>query len=239
MERHEVRFGQELLEALHHRRAEIPEPLRGHVGVVGQDVHLEGAGPACDLLPDPAEADDPECLVRQLESGEARSLPAALLQGCVRLRDVPGERQQEPEGVLRCRDDGRLRGVRDDDPATRGRLHVDVVDPDTCAADHLQPLGPVDQLRGDVGGTSNDDRVVVGDLLLEWRVEVDIDLEAPAEEIDARVGDALADEDLHTRTPSKASSAAVTAKPRSMSAPASLRTSSSAASCVVTSKTST
>ena len=77
---------------------------------------------------------------------------------------------------------------------------------------------------------------------VERALGVDVDVEAGAEQLDAGVRDRLADEDAlrHVRDGSalKASSAAVTATPRSMSAPSSASTSSTAASCVVMSKTS-
>ena len=59
----------------------------------------------------------------------------------VGLRDVAGQREQEPEGVLGGRDDVRLRGVGDDDAPPRGRVDVDVVDAHARSADHAQPAG--------------------------------------------------------------------------------------------------
>ena len=92
-------------------------------------------------------------------------------------------------------DDRRLGRVRDDDPAAGRGLDVDVVDPDAGAADHLQPLGPLDQVGVELRRRADDDRVVVADRLGEVAVRVHVDVEALAEELDARVGDRLADED--------------------------------------------
>ena len=61
-----------------------------------------------------------------------------LLERGVRLRDVPGERDDQPDRLLCSRDDGRLGRVRDDDAAACRRFDVDVVDPDTGATDHLE-----------------------------------------------------------------------------------------------------
>src|SRR5207248_1308473 len=118
-------------------------------------------------------------------------------------------------------DDRRLRGVRDDDPASRRGLDIDVVDPDAGATDDLEALGPADEFCRDLRGGADDNRVVAADDLLERAVGVDVDVEPRAEELDARVGDLLADEHFHV---SNASSAAVTATPRSMSAPRSAST---------------
>ena len=116
--------------------------------------------------------------------------------------------------------DGRLGRVRDDDPAPRRGRDVDVVDAHAGAADHLQPVGARDQLGGELRRRADDDRVVVADHLGELGVAVDVDVEARAQELDARVGDRLADEDAralgHAGACSNASSARVTATPRSI-----------------------
>ena len=123
-----------------------------------------------------------------------------------------------------------------------GRLDVDVVDSDPGPSDHLQARGPLDQVGGHLGRGADDDRVVAVDDVLELALRIDVHLEARAEKIDAGVGDRLSDEDAqrHVRESSalKASSAAVTALPRSTSAPRSASTSSTAAICDVMSKTS-
>ena len=108
--------------------------------------------------------------------------------------------------------------------------------------DHLQPVGPLEDIGGQLRRGADDDRVVVPDPLLERQVTVDVDLELLAQELDSGLGDRLANEDPealgHTLVCSKASSAAVMAAPRSMSAPSSASTSSTPASAVVMSKTS-
>ena len=97
----------------------------------------------------------------------------------------------------------------------------------------------LDQIRRQLRCRADHDRVVPADDRGEVGVAVDVHVEAGAEELDARVGDPLSDQDPHTRAPSAyASSARVTATPRSTSAPASTRASSTAASAVVMSNTS-
>ena len=141
--------------------------------------------------------------------------------------------------MLRRRDDGRLRRVRDHDPAARGRVEIDVVDPHPGPADHLELRRFLDQAGVEVRAAADDDRVVVADPRGEVAVRVHVDVEALAQEVDPRRGDGFTNENLHTETGSAyASSAAVTAAERSMSAPASAIASSRAASAVVTSKTS-
>src|SRR5207302_7653493 len=93
------------------------------------------------------------------------------------------------------------RRARADARAPRRRLDVDVVDADAGPPDHLQPLGPVDQVLRQLRRRPDDDRVVAADDLGELRLAADVDLEPGAEQLDAGVGDLLADENLHTRAP--------------------------------------
>src|SRR5207253_1463807 len=111
---------------------------------------------------------------------------------------------------------------------------------DPRAADHLEPCSALDQLPVELGRRADHDRVVLADPLREVVLAADVDLEPLAEEVDPRLRDRLPDEDFHTRAAGSAyaSSARVTATPRSMSAPASASASSTAASAVVISKTS-
>jgi hypothetical protein len=74
--------------------------------VVPDDPHPEADRSPRDLLADPAEAEHAERLACELDPTPAGALPAALLQGRMRLRDVASERDQEPDRLLRGRDDG-------------------------------------------------------------------------------------------------------------------------------------
>ena len=120
--------------------AELAEAVVGDERVVGDDAHAEADRAARDLLADAAEAEHAERLAVELDAAPGLALPAALLQRGVRLRDVARERDQQADRVLGGRDDRRLGRVRDDDPAPRRRLDVDVVDTHAGAADHLQAV---------------------------------------------------------------------------------------------------
>ena len=183
-------------------RPELAETLRSDERVVADDAHAEAERAAGDLPPDPAEAEHAERLVRELDPAPARALPAAVLERGVRLRDVARERDEQADRVLRGGDDRRVRRVRDDDPASRCRLDVDVVDADAGAADHLQPLGALDHVGGQLRRRADHDRVVAADDLGERRVGVLVDVEARAQQIDAGGGDRLPHEDLQTGVPS-------------------------------------
>ena len=77
--------------------------------------------------------------------------------------------------------------------------------PHAGAADHLEPFGAVDQVGRELRSAADDDGVVVADLVGELAVEVDVHVEALAQERHAGVGDGLSDED-----PCSVPSAAVT-----------------------------
>ena len=115
------------------------------------------------------------------------------------LRDVAAEREHQRHRVLGRGDRVRLGSVGDDDAALGGRLDVDVVHARSGPADHLEPLGAVDQVRCELGGRADQDAVELADPLLELRavpVEAELDVEALPQQLDAGVGDLLLDEDL-------------------------------------------
>src|SRR5205814_989474 len=88
------------------------------------------------------------------------------------------------------------RGV---DLAARGGFDVDVVDPHARAADHFQLVGARDQVSGQLRGRADDDSFVLPDRRLEVRLGVDVDVEALAQQLDARLGDLLANEQSQAR----------------------------------------
>ena len=74
--------------------------------------------------------------------------------------------------------------------------------PTPARADHLQPIRALDHVRSQLRRRADHDRVVAADDLLQRRVGVDVHLEARAEQLDARLRDRLADENLQTFVPS-------------------------------------
>src|SRR5438067_1821813 len=177
MQRHKLRYRVHLVAQLDALRAELTETLRCDVRVVRDDVHAEPAGTTGNLLSDATEAEHAERLARELDAAVGLALPAALLQGGVRLWDVPRERDEQPDRVLGGRHNGRLRRVRDNDASARRSIDVDVVDTNAGTADHLQPRRAIDQLRGELRRRADDDRVVEVDDLGEIAVSVHVDVE--------------------------------------------------------------
>jgi hypothetical protein len=152
---------------------------------------------------------------------------------------LPREREQQPDRVLGRRDHGRLRArsrrrSRAASPASTSTLST----PTPRAADHLQPSALRDQVGGQLRRRADDDRVVAADRSREVDVAVDVDVEALAQELDAGVGDRLADEDArgHTGGALERLERARDRDPRSIVARRLGEPSSTAASAVVTSK---
>src|SRR5690606_35870648 len=79
--------------------------------------------------------------------------------GGVGLRDVAGLGQQHRHRVLGGGEDVRLRGVDDHHAPVGGGLHVHVVEADAGPADDDEVLPGRDDVRGDLGGGADDQRV--------------------------------------------------------------------------------
>jgi hypothetical protein len=147
----------------HHADAELRGPARLDVGVVGDQRDAEGGQPLGDQLADPAQPDHADDLVGDLDAGELRALPGALAQRRVGGRDVPGGGQQQRHRVLGRADDVRRRGVDDHDAALGRRGHVDVVQADAGARDHLQVGSGGQGLGVDLRGAADHHRGGVGE----------------------------------------------------------------------------
>src|SRR5260221_1187471 len=118
-------------------------------------------------------------------------------------RRVAAEGEHQRQGVLGRGTRVRFGGVGDDDAPPGSGGNVDVVDAGAGPADHLEAAGALDQVRRDLGGGANQDRVVLADRLAQLvlrHLEAEVDIEALAQQLDAGVGDLLLDEDLHLVT---------------------------------------
>ena len=162
MQRNEVGAGEQVVQ-LHLLDAEVLGPLRGEIRIEGDDLHLEAERPVGDDRADVAATDDAEGLGGELHAHEAVLLPFAGLGRGVGGRDVAGEREHHGDGVLGGGDRVAERRVHDDHAAGGGFLHVDVVDADAGAADHLEVGGLGQHVLGDLGGRAHRQTVVVAD----------------------------------------------------------------------------
>ena len=170
--------GVDLLERRGRLDTELAEAIRRHERVVRDDAHPEPERALRDLATDTSQSEHAERLPRQLDSGEARAVPGSGRERSVRLGDVAREREEERDRVLGRGVDGRLGGVRDDDPAAGRGLDVDVVHADACPSDDLEAVCALDERRVDRRRRADDDRVVVADDRGEIRLRVLDDVEA-------------------------------------------------------------
>ena len=74
---------------------------------------------------------------------------------------MAGECQDQADSQLRHADTVGARGVHDNDAARAGSGHVYVVDAGPGAGNHPQARGCGNELRGDLGGASDDERVAI------------------------------------------------------------------------------
>ena len=158
----EVSLAHQLIQA-GQPHAELGRPGRGHVGVVGDDAHAEGAEPLGHQDPDPAQAEDAGHLAVEFDPGEGGALPLAGPQRGYGLRNVPGHGEQQADRVLGGADDVGCGGVHHHHARPGRRLHIHVVQADTGARDHPQVRGMRERLGIDPGGTAHDDRIGRGE----------------------------------------------------------------------------
>ena len=194
---HEVGLGEQ--------RVEVDEPdahLRGaaglDVGVVGDDRHPERAEPLRDQDADPAEADDADGLLVELDAGVLRPLPLAVAQRRVRRRDVPGGGEHQRDRELGGRDDVGRRRVDDHDAGLGRGADVDVVEPDAGPGDDLEPGGGGERLGVDLGRRADQQRVGVDDRRQQRRAVGAValaDLEVGSQRLDGGRAQRLRDED--------------------------------------------
>src|SRR3990172_9136715 len=183
--------------------AEHLKTVRPDAGVVGDDVHLQGAGAPRHLGADAAEAEEPQRLAAQLDAEEARAVPAAFAQGGVRLGYVAGEAEHEGDRVLGGGDGVRLRRVDAGHAATGRRVDVDVVDADAGAADDLEVAPGVEDGGGDARLAAHDEALIAGNgaqQLAGREAEAYVNVGAAPQDIEAVLGDRVGDEDArHAR----------------------------------------
>ena len=102
--------------------------------------------------------------------------------------------------MLGCRVHGGLGSIRDDDPAPRSGVDVDVVHADAGTPDDLEPLCALDESGIERRGGADDDRIELADDLGELGRRVLDDVEPALQEREPRVGDRLANEDRARRS---------------------------------------
>src|SRR5699024_8630843 len=122
-----------------------------------------GAQALGDQLADPAEADDADGLLQQLDAGELLALPATGLDGGVGPAQVAQRGEDQRDRELRGGDDVRGGGVDHHDARGGGGVHVDVVQAHAGAGDDLELGGGGVDLGIDLGRGADQQGVGVRD----------------------------------------------------------------------------
>ena len=91
----------------------------------------------------------------ELRADKSLLLPASFMHGLVGLRNIAGKGEHERKRVFRGGHGVGARGVHHQDSPGTCRLHIDIVNPGPCAADHLEPSGMVQQFLGHPGAAPN------------------------------------------------------------------------------------
>ena len=163
--------------------------FRAQKRIESDDPHLQSQPARSDDRADVAATDDSERLAGQLDAHEPVLFPLARLRRHVRARDLPGERKHQRDRMLGGGDRVAERRVHHDDAASRGGWNVDVVDADAGAANDLQFLRALEQLRRDLGRGANGEPVIVADDLGEFfLVEAWLDVDLNAARLENRDG---------------------------------------------------
>ena len=195
--RHEVGLGEQRVE-VDHADAHLRGAAGLHVGVVGDDVHPERREPLGDEDADPAEADDADGLLVELDAGVPRPLPLAVACSAACAGRCGGRRpasaptaSSAAETML---DVGALTTIT---PAWVAAFTSTLSRPTPARATTLSLLGRGERLGVDLGGRADQDRVDVGDrgqqLGAVGAVAVP-DLEVRAERLDGGGAELLGDE---------------------------------------------
>ncbi len=194
----EVRLGNDLIER-HQLDAHLLRPVLRHERVVGHQAHAETLGTIGDQLADPAEADDPERLVAELDALPAAALPTPLHQRGVGLGHVARRRHQQRHRVFGRGDDVALRRVDHHHTTLGSGIDVDVVEADARAPDHHEIGTGSEHSIGHLGGRPDDQCVCPRNHRQQFvggQAELHVDVVAEGTEpVEAPFGDLFGDQD--------------------------------------------
>src|SRR5262249_40006087 len=128
-------------------------------------------------------------------------LPLALLRRRIRLGEVRCEGQHQREAVRGGGDGLAERRIHHDDAARRGGRDIDIVDADAGAADHLEDLRTLENLRRDLGGGADGQAIEAVDgggqailVLAQVRLKIHLDAAIP-EDLHGGGRERIGDED--------------------------------------------
>ena len=134
MDRDEIGHGKQLIGSRDQLHPDLAGTLRRDIWVVGHESHTERRSPLRDQRSDPAQTQDAECLVRQLDTDMARAIPVPLPHSRIGGGHPAGLRQHQGQRMFGRRNGVGLWCVDHQDSGGRGRIEIDVVHPDAGPA---------------------------------------------------------------------------------------------------------
>ena len=134
----------------------------GEERVVREDFHTESHCALCDFRADSAHTQNRKGLVFKFRAFKGFSVPLAVVQRGVCLRNRTRSAENVRERKFRRRDCIARGGVHHDNALFGSGGNVDIVDADARAAYRLELLGASQNIGGDVGFGTDDDCVRIG-----------------------------------------------------------------------------
>ena len=205
VQRDHVGDGQQLVQ-LDLLDADPARMFRGQERVEPDHLHLQPLRPVGDDRPDIAAADDAQRLAGDLGPHEARLFPFAGLGRFVRRRNLPCQREDHADGVLRRGDRVAEGRIHHHHAARRGGRNIDIVDPDAGPPDNLEIWRGRQNIRRHLGGGADGEAVIIADdggefLGGEARLHIDLDA-ALAEDVGSAGAELVTDQNFwHRKTP--------------------------------------
>ena len=149
MKREVVRLLKETVNTLDLLHSVGGEDLGGHVWIVSDDLQSKARRPLCHTLGDAAEPEQAEGPSLQARDRPRISEgPGAVAHAFAERDDLSGQRQEQRHGVVGHLVQTVVGDVRHHDAPLGGRVHVDRVDADPGAHDHLALFESANDLSG-------------------------------------------------------------------------------------------
>src|ERR1700730_10275526 len=181
VQRDEIRAGEKSFEA-DFLDSEIEGAFGREEWIVGDDPHVQANRARGDDRPDSAAAYDAEHLAGDLDTHKAVLFPFAGLGRQIGLGNLAGKREHQCDRMFGGGDRIAKRRIHHDNALRGGGRNVDVVDADSRAADHFQPLRALEKFGGDLRRRANGKAIEPADdsgelvlVLAEPRLKIGLD----------------------------------------------------------------
>ena len=175
--------------------------LLGNIGVIGNDIHIEGLRPLGHAAADAAQAHHAQGLASELYAHIFLAIPLALLHGLVGHGNIAGHGEHHGHSMLRSGNGVATRGIDDDYALGSSRRDINVIHANACTADDLQLLCLLNDLCRNLGSRAHHQGVKFRDNFQEFlcgNLVLHHYLELLLQELNALWGNAISCQNLHT-----------------------------------------